>query len=54
MPHRHRRRRSRLDDLTLDALALAWLVRGAWRVSRGRLPWRPAHAAGKQGKGPES
>jgi len=48
-----RRRRSRLDALTLDALALAWLLRGAWRVSRGRPPWRAA-VAGKHAKGRES
>jgi hypothetical protein len=35
------RRRSRIDDIALDVLAAAWLVRGAWRVRRGRLPWQP-------------
>ncbi len=46
----HRRRRSRFDELALNTLALGWLLRGAWRVSRGRPPWRAA-VAGKQGKG---
>ena len=39
-----------MNELTLDALAFAWILRGAWRVSRGRPPWRAA-VAGKQGKG---
>jgi hypothetical protein len=48
-----RRRRSRLNDVALDALVFAWILRGAWRVSRGRLPWQAA-VAGKHGKGPHS
>jgi hypothetical protein len=31
---------SRLDGTMLNVFALAWLGRGAWRMARGRLPWR--------------
>jgi hypothetical protein len=48
---RQRRRRNRLDKLVLDALALAWLARGMWRVRRGRLPWQAGTAAGTHRKG---
>jgi hypothetical protein len=34
------RRHSRFDDTVVNALALAWLARGLWRLSRGRAPWR--------------
>ena len=30
----------RLENSLLNVMALAWIGRGAWRVSRGRLPWR--------------
>jgi hypothetical protein len=35
------RSHSRFDDIALDVLAAAWLVRGAWRVRQGRMPWQP-------------
>jgi hypothetical protein len=39
---RHARRRPGLiDAVALNMLALAWLARGLWRVSRGRAPWSP-------------
>jgi hypothetical protein len=34
------RRRSRLDDAVINVLALAWVGRGLWRISHGRVPWR--------------
>jgi hypothetical protein len=29
-----------LDGAVVNALALAWLARGAWRLVRGRAPWQ--------------
>jgi hypothetical protein len=40
-----RPRPNRFDAIALDTLALAWLARAMWRMSRGRAPWsarRPA------------
>jgi hypothetical protein len=34
------RRHSRFDDAVVNALALAWLARGLWRLTHGRAPWR--------------
>jgi hypothetical protein len=36
----NRARPTRFDVIALDTLALAWLARGIWRMSRGRAPWR--------------
>jgi hypothetical protein len=30
----------RIENSLLNVMALAWLGRGAWRISRGRAPWR--------------
>jgi hypothetical protein len=35
-----RHAKARLDDVVLNAMVCAWLGRGAWRIYRGRAPWR--------------
>ncbi len=37
---RRHAKKARLDDVVLNAMVFAWLGRGAWRIYRGRAPWR--------------
>ena len=37
---RSRKAPNRIDAALLNVVAFAWLSRGAWRVYRGRAPWR--------------